>query len=98
MEKAGITKLVVPADYVVGSTIARTIVLPSTGEILVESNSEVTLEMLLMLQKNDIKQIETLYTNDIDCGPFISDTLRIDGTISQLDALVEIYRPFCFNS
>ncbi len=37
-------------------------------------------------------QIETLYTNELDCGPFISDTLRQDSTRNELEALVEIYR------
>ena len=39
-----------------------------------------------------IADIETLYTNDLDCGPFISDTLRADASRTQLEALVEIYR------
>ncbi|MCW9017598.1 MAG: DNA-directed RNA polymerase subunit beta, partial [Kangiellaceae bacterium] len=34
----------------------------------------------------------TLYTNDLDCGPYISDTLRVDPTNSPLEALIEIYR------
>src|SRR5690606_12969705 len=37
-------------------------------------------------------EFETLYTNELDCGPFISETLRSDPTKSQLEALVEIYR------
>ena len=39
-----------------------------------------------------VTDIETLYTNDLDCGPFISDTLRADPSRTQLEALVEIYR------
>ncbi|MEO9934942.1 DNA-directed RNA polymerase subunit beta, partial [Rhodopirellula bahusiensis] len=39
-----------------------------------------------------VTEIETLYTNDLDCGPFMSDTLRIDPTRTPLEALVEIYR------
>ena len=39
-----------------------------------------------------LHQFERLYTNDLDHGPYISDTLRIDPTTSQLEALVEIYR------
>ena len=42
--------------------------------------------------KPGVKEIETIYTNDLDCGPFISDTLRIDSTRNELEALVEIYR------
>ena len=36
--------------------------------------------------------IETIYTNELDCGPYVSDTLRIDATRNRLEALVEIYR------
>jgi len=39
-----------------------------------------------------VKAFETLFTNDLDCGSFISDTLRIDTTTTALEALVEIYR------
>ncbi|QIB50670.1 DNA-directed RNA polymerase subunit beta [Pseudomonas sp. OIL-1] len=92
LEKAGITSLSVPFDYIIGRTIAKTIAHPSTGEILVECNTEVTPEVIGKLIKGQVTRVETLYTNDIDCGPFISDTLRIDNTTSQLEALVEIYR------
>ena len=39
-----------------------------------------------------VSKFETIYTNDLDCGPFVSDTLRIDSTTSKLEAMVEIYR------
>lgn len=92
LEKAGITKLVVPTEYIVGVTTAKPIVHPATGEILVECNTELTAEMLQTVVDAQVVQIEALYTNDIDCGPFISDTLKVDSTTNQLEALVEIYR------
>ncbi|MCK9238099.1 MAG: DNA-directed RNA polymerase subunit beta [Thiopseudomonas sp.] len=92
MEKAGINKLIVPAEYIVGATIAKPVIHPSTGEILADCNAEITDEILQVLQKNKIVRLETLYINDIDCGPFISDTLRVDASTNQLEALVEIYR------
>ena len=39
-----------------------------------------------------VTKIATLYTNELDCGSFISDTLRQDSTRNELEALVEIYR------
>ncbi|PRB79454.1 DNA-directed RNA polymerase subunit beta [Pseudomonas sp. MYb185] len=92
LEKAGINSLEVPYDYLLGRTIAKTVVHPATGEIIVDCNTEISVDLIDKLVKAQISQIETLYTNDIDCGPFISDTLRIDTTTSQLEALVEIYR------
>ncbi|WP_193075556.1 DNA-directed RNA polymerase subunit beta [Pseudomonas sp. FME51] len=92
LEKAGINSLEVPYDYLIGRTIAKTVVHPATGEILADGNAEVTADLIDKLIKAQVDHIETLYTNDIDCGPFISDTLRIDNTTTQLEALVEIYR------
>src|SRR5690554_1354751 len=92
LEKAGINKLVVPDEYIIGNITARPIVHPVTGEIIAECNSDITAELLEECRKAGVVQIETLYINDIDCGPFISDTLKIDTSTNELEALVEIYR------
>ncbi|WXL26478.1 DNA-directed RNA polymerase subunit beta [Ectopseudomonas mendocina] len=92
LDKAGIKELEVPIDYLLGRTTAKAIVHPATGEIIVECNTELNVETLAKIVKAQVVRIETLYTNDIDCGPFISDTLKIDSTTNQLEALVEIYR------
>jgi DNA-directed RNA polymerase subunit beta len=92
MEKAKLTELKVSSEYVTGQSLAKDIVNPETGEILFECNSLVTPDLLTSLIKAGITQFETIYTNDLDCGPFVSETLRVDSTTSRLDALVEIYR------
>ena len=92
LEKAGIKQLAVPFEYLHGKVLAKDIIDPSSGELLVECNTEITEEVLTQLAEAKIKSFETLYTNDLDCGPFISDTLRVDPTRTQLEALVEIYR------
>ena len=92
IEKSKIKELVVPPNYVVGRALAKDAVNTKTGEVIFECNSEITLDMLKKLGEAGITKIETLYTNELDCGPFISHTLRIDPTRTQLDALVEIYR------
>ena len=92
LEKSKVERLVVPDEYFIGKVIAKTIIDPETGEILAEANAEVTEELLVQLRKANVAEIFTLYTNDIDQGPYISDTLRIDPTNSQLEAQIEIYR------
>jgi DNA-directed RNA polymerase subunit beta len=92
IEKSKLKELVVPQEYVIGRALAKDIVNPKTGEVLFECNSEITADMLKKLGEASITCIETIYTNELDCGPFVSHTLRIDPTRSQLDALVEIYR------
>jgi DNA-directed RNA polymerase subunit beta len=92
LEKAKITELEIPGDYLYGRSLARNIVDEKTGEVLVECNTELTEEVLAQLTEAGVKEIATIYTNDLDCGPFISDTLRQDSTRNELEALVEIYR------
>jgi DNA-directed RNA polymerase subunit beta len=92
ISKSKIAELVVPPEYLIGRSLAKDIVNEKTGEVLFECNSEITADMLKKLDEAGIGEIATIYTNELDCGPFISHTLRIDPTRTQLDALVEIYR------
>jgi DNA-directed RNA polymerase subunit beta len=92
LEKEKITKLVVPAEYLYGRALAKDLVDPATGELLLECNTEITIEVVEQLRAAGLKSVETIYTNDLDHGPFISQTLRADSTRTQLEALVEIYR------
>ncbi len=92
MEKAGVEELVVPTDYMVGRALATDLVDTNTGEILIECNTELTEDALEQLRAAGVTNFNTLYTNELDCGAFISETLRIDPTRSELEALVEIYR------
>lgn len=92
LEKAGIKKLDVPADYLLGKVLAKTVINSETGEIIANANDIVTADILKSLVAAKIKIFETLYINDIDHGSYISDTLRVDPTTNALEALVEIYR------
>jgi len=92
LEEAGVEKLDVPESYLVGKVLARNIVDEETGEIIGGANDEITEEMVEKLREAGIKDVPTLYINDLDHGPYISNTLTIDPTATQLEALVEIYR------
>ena len=92
LNKAGVSRFEVPNEYIAGRVLAKDIIDTDSGELLAEANREITEELLQRLRDNGIEQIETIYTNDIDCGGFIADTLRIDPTRSEEEARVEIYR------
>ncbi|MEQ8515889.1 MAG: DNA-directed RNA polymerase subunit beta, partial [Chromatocurvus sp.] len=92
LEKAEMTRLEIPADYLHGRALAKNVVDEATGEVLVECNTEITAEVMEKLTSANVTTIDTLYTNELDCGPYISNTLRTDPTRSELEALVEIYR------
>lgn len=92
LEKAGLERLEVPMEYLFGKTLAKDQIDTRTGELICPCNTEITPEVLERMAQGGITLIETLYTNDLDCGSFVSDTLKLDTTSSQLEALVEIYR------
>lgn len=92
MEKAAMTTLTVPATYLVGKVIAKDVVDPATGELLANANDEITSDLLESFERFGIDVIDTIYANDLDHGPYMSDTLRLDETRTALEAKVEIYR------
>src|SRR5690554_6757887 len=92
IEAAGIKELEVPLEYLEGKILSHDIVDESTGELLASANDELTAEQVQKLIDAGVKKIRTLYVNDLDRGPYMSNTLRIDPTQSKLEALVEIYR------
>jgi len=92
IQVAGIKALQVPDDYLLGKIVAHTIVDKDSGELLADANAEITAELLQSLREAGIKKFETLYVNDLDQGPYISNTLNIDSSTNELEALVEIYR------
>ena len=92
MEKLNLTELSVPAEYVCGHRLAKNMVDEETGEIVVPCNAIITPEILEQLRALNVTAFETIYTNDLDHGPFMADTLDADPCTNRLEALVEIYR------
>ena len=92
LEDAGITKIEVPPEYLVGKILFEDIPDKETGELLIEANSELTPEHVEKIVEIGVKKLEILFVNDLDRGPHVSNTLRIDPTRTQLEAQVEIYR------
>ena len=92
LEASGIAALAVPDDYIVGRILSHDVVDATTGELLAQANDEITEEQLQAFRKAGVDAVGTLWVNDLDRGPYLSNTLRIDPTKTQLEALVEIYR------
>jgi len=92
LEKAGVTALNVPDDYLHEKVLAHDIINKDTGEIVATANQEITLEVVEQLKEADIKEFQTIFTNDLDHGAYISTTLAIDPSTTQLEAQIEIYR------
>ena len=92
MEAAGIKKIVAPDDFLLGRTLAHNVVNADTGEILANANEEITETLLAKLREAKVGKIQTLFTNDLDQGPYVSQTLRTDETADMNAARIAIYR------
>ena len=92
MQKSTVNKLIVPTEYLEGKILAHDVIDTETGELLAAANAELTPELIEELIAASITEIRTLFVNDLDRGPFISNTLKIDPSTTRLEALVEIYR------
>ncbi|UDG79194.1 DNA-directed RNA polymerase subunit beta [Candidatus Ecksteinia adelgidicola] len=92
LNKDNIQNIEVPIEYIIGKVIAKDYVDIKTGELICTSNSEISLDLINKLREFNQKTIEILFTNDLDHGSYISETMRIDPTNDRLSALIEIYR------
>jgi DNA-directed RNA polymerase subunit beta len=92
LEQTGIKAISVPDDYLVGRVMARNMIDAETGEIIAQANDEITEGLLKKLRQAGVKDFQCLYTNDVDEGAFISQTLANDETLDETAARVAIYR------
>jgi len=92
MEAAGIKKITAPDEFIIGRTLAHNVVNAETGEIIANANDEMTETLLAKLREARIGKVRTLFTNDLDQGPYVSQTLRADETADRNAARIAIYR------
>ena len=92
IESAKLKLLDMPKEALYGQVVARDILDKTTGEIVIEANTVIDEETLPILEELNLTELETLYINDIESGPYMADTLRADSTTNEIEALVEIYR------
>ncbi|MBF6059029.1 DNA-directed RNA polymerase subunit beta [Thiomicrorhabdus heinhorstiae] len=92
LNDAGIKQVPVPPDYLLGKVLASGIIDESTGELVARTNDVLTAETIAKISEITGIEIKLLYIDELENGPYISDTLNLDTTSSQLEAQVEIYR------
>jgi len=92
MEENGLKDIVVSDEFIHGRVLFSDVIDAATGEIIANANDEIGKDVLEKMLKHGVKSFTTIYTNDLDHGPYMSDTLRIDPTRTDFEAQVEIYR------
>lgn len=92
LEQSGTKNIAIPEEMLLGRVLAKNIIDPETGEIFARANEELTEVLLKKLRLAGVKDIQCIYTNELDQGAYISQTLRIDETADEFAARVAIYR------
>ena len=92
MEKAGVNKITVDQNFILGRKLSKAIVDKNTGEVIANANDEITESVLDKFIEVGVGHIHTLYSNDLDHGDYISQTLTSDEVPDQYSAKVAIYR------
>lgn len=90
INEAKLTRLSVPDEYLYERVLAEDIVI--NGEVVAYANQLIDHETLIKIINADIDSFGVLFTNDIDHGSYIADTLRADTVLSREEALIEIYK------
>ena len=81
----------VPDDFLIGRRLAKAIV-DSDGEVLARANAEITETLLEELRAAKVDELQTIYTNELDCGNYISQTMLLDEKLDEEASRSAIYR------
>jgi DNA-directed RNA polymerase subunit beta len=92
LEKTRIKQLTVARSFLVGRALAEDVIDKESGELLARANDLITEELIDKFIEAGVSEGKTVYTNEIDRGPYIAETLRLDPTRDPFEAQVEIYR------
>jgi len=92
IQKAKIAQVEVAANDLEGAYVVADVVDMSTGEVMIDANSELTPTVISKLIEAGIEDFEIFFPERDDVGTVISATIRKDAVKTQNEALIEIYR------
>lgn len=92
LENAGIEKLEIDAESLIGKFVIEDVVDPQTGEVLLPLNHEITESIIEDFQQSSIVDFSILFIDGIIVTDSFRKTLALDKAETVNDALLEIYR------
>ena len=92
IQKAKVTEIEVDISDLEGAFAAGDVVDTTTGEVLLEANSEITADKLSKILDSGVVELHVFFPERDDVGTVISQTLRRDSVKTPQEALIEIYR------
>ncbi|MGB8977346.1 MAG: DNA-directed RNA polymerase subunit beta, partial [Terriglobales bacterium] len=92
IQKAKISEIEVDTTDLEGAWAASDIVDTTSGEVLLEANTEVTADKVAKILESGVVEMTVFFPERDDVGTVISQTLRRDSVTTPSEALIEIYR------
>ncbi|HSR53662.1 MAG TPA: DNA-directed RNA polymerase subunit beta [Acidobacteriota bacterium] len=92
LKKAGVEEVEIGIEDLDGAFAVSEIIDEESGEILVESNAEVTGSTVNALLDAGVESLDIFFPEQDEIGSTLSDTLKKDTVTNTDDALIEIYR------
>src|SRR5271166_475148 len=92
LEAAKVSEIPIALEEITGRISAHDVIDSNTGEVLLQTNEELTEESIEKLKEHGVKKIEVLFTEDQPGGGPLRMTLAQDKLDSPENAIIEIYR------
>ncbi len=92
IEEAKIEWVLLPEEGIVGKVLGEPVVDMKTGEILADTNDELSVEIITKALELGVKEFKLIFFDGLSVGPYLRNTLLVDKVFSQEEALLDIYR------
>ncbi len=92
LKKAGVASVELVDAEREGAFSAGDIIDPSTGEVILEGNEELSERVIAMAQEKNVESLEVFFPEKDEVGSVLSQTLKKDPIQKHEEALIEIYR------
>ena len=92
LKRAELTRIPISFDEVLEKIAAEDVFDQTTGEILLECNEQLSEKIIEDLVSRNITEINVLFIDNVNSGPFLRDTLLADKISSPDEAILEIYQ------
>src|SRR6202047_4224978 len=92
IQRAKISEIEIDVSDLAGACVASDVVDTTTGEVLLEANSELTADKVSKILESGVVELNLFFPERDDVGTVICQTLKRDAVKTPQEALIEIYR------
>ena len=92
LKEAGLERLPIGLEELLGKVAASDVIDPETGEVLLQCNEEISEEVIETLREHKIPEFKVLFIDNLNVGSYLRDTLLADKLNTPDEAIIEIYR------